>query len=266
MRGARKAGLVNLTQKDLIANIPFGGFSKIAIDERGRVCEKKGPKGRWVQLEVAAIPIRLARRSDRGKRVKAKEEAIWTNLVVVREKKAREGKKRLQWLLITDLPIETVKEVEFVVNAYMKRWRIEEFFRTCKQTLQIERSRLESPRALAKLLCLIVVKQMYLDDLRKRASIEAGKKVPTAKRKALEKALVRARRIQGRVRNGGKVEKFTDKQGALMELALMCHYGHWCWTNNAHLGNQVLTQGWQILQALQAEGVYDWLRKEDEGD
>lgn len=46
------------------------------------------------------------------------------------------GEKRLQWLLLTNHPIQTLDEAIEVVHGYCQRWRIEEFHRTWLKRLR----------------------------------------------------------------------------------------------------------------------------------
>lgn len=257
--GSQKDGLVNLTMRDLLASIQYRNFGRIGLDARGRVYKGKGKPARYAKLELAAVPVRLAKKSERGQRLKVKEQAIWLNLVIVREKSPPSGKQSLQWCLLTDLPIDTLEQIERVVRSYLRRWRIEEFFRTCKEVLGLEKCQLKSPHALAQLLTFVVLKVMQLDEVRSEAGLKAGVKISGVQRDAIRKALERAKRIEKRVRNGGSAEWYSKQQGALMIIGLCCRYGGWEFKANSHLGNKILYRGLEILEAFASEGLYSWL-------
>ena len=55
----------------------------------------------------------------------------------------------IQWLLITTLPIDTLEQIQAVVQGYCVRWQIEIFFKTLKSGCRVERRLFEAlPRTL----------------------------------------------------------------------------------------------------------------------
>lgn len=54
----------------------------------------------------------------------------------------RPGKGMSPWYLLTNLPIEKLRDAWFAVHAYAKRWDIEMAFRFCKSELGLESPRL----------------------------------------------------------------------------------------------------------------------------
>ena len=63
---------------------------------------------------------------------------IEVNAILVTEKKAPKGEKRIQWLLLTSLPIENFENACRVIEYYASRWQIEIFFKTLKSGCKIE--------------------------------------------------------------------------------------------------------------------------------
>lgn len=55
---------------------------------------------------------------------------------------SRPGKGMSPWYLLTNLPIEKLRDAWFVIHAYAKRWDIEMAFRFCKSELGLESPRL----------------------------------------------------------------------------------------------------------------------------
>lgn len=67
---------------------------------------------------------------------------------------ASDGKTK--WVLLTDLPVENLKECIFVVEAYKKRWHIESFHKVLKTAYKAEQIFLHSSReAVQNLLTMI---------------------------------------------------------------------------------------------------------------
>jgi hypothetical protein len=85
--------------------------------------------------------------------------------VLVRETGPPPGEERIEWLLLTGLPINTAEQVLRVVQYYCCRWQIEIYFRVLKSGCKVEESQLETAaRFQAYLaLCLIVAwRVMYV--------------------------------------------------------------------------------------------------------
>jgi hypothetical protein len=74
------------------------------------------------------------------------------NVVLARETgSAPDGEKPIEWLLLTNRPIETVEALTQVVQGYAQRWRIEEFHRTWKSgACKVEDQQLRSVAAAEK--------------------------------------------------------------------------------------------------------------------
>ena len=63
---------------------------------------------------------------------------------MVRETDPPEGDVRVEWLLLTSLPIENAAAVRQVIEYYCVRWMIEIFFRTLKSGCRAEERRFET--------------------------------------------------------------------------------------------------------------------------
>ena len=74
------------------------------------------------------------------------------NVVLVREEGTTPaGEKPIEWLLLTNRPVETVEHLRQIVFGYAQRWRIEEFHRTWKSgACQVEESQLRSMESVVK--------------------------------------------------------------------------------------------------------------------
>lgn len=259
VEGSRRDGLEAIFLDELVTALPLKSYGRLPIDKRGRVCKRRQKPHRWAKLEVGAVSVRLAKKSERGQALKVKEEAIWLNLVVVREKNPPKGKAALSWTLLTDLPIDTEDQIRRIVDSYFKRWRIEEFFRSCKQALKVEDSRLADESSTGRLLWLVLVKLLFLDEVRALADIEAGVAPSTANRSRLKRALERAKRLEGKRRQGQEVGELCERERGRQLLAVLAWQGGWRFMAGESLGNSVLLKGLERLRALVAEGCYAWL-------
>lgn len=76
------------------------------------------------------------------------------HLVHVIEPNPPKGDEPVEWILLTDLPITTKRDVDFIVDAYRARWVIEEFFKALKSGCAIEKRQLESVRSVTNALAV----------------------------------------------------------------------------------------------------------------
>jgi len=78
------------------------------------------------------------------------------NLVRVWEPEPPDGEHPVEWLLLTSLPVDSPAEVELVVDAYRRRWLIEELFKALKTGCQFQKLQLESLSALLNALAIML--------------------------------------------------------------------------------------------------------------
>lgn len=97
------------------------------------------PRLARMQLRARRVDLRL-----RNKLTKAASPlGVW--VVEVKECKPPQGSRPIEWRLLTSTPVMTAKDAHFVVDAYARRWRIEEFHKTWKSSLcDVETSLLRS--------------------------------------------------------------------------------------------------------------------------
>ncbi|HEX2676341.1 MAG TPA: IS4 family transposase [Polyangiales bacterium] len=79
---------------------------------------------------------------------------VEANLVHVIEPSPPQGDEPVEWLLLTNLPITTAAEVDFVVTAYRCRWLIEEFFKVLKTNCALEKRQMETEQTMSNVLAL----------------------------------------------------------------------------------------------------------------
>jgi hypothetical protein len=116
-------------------------FSK-ELNVRGREpkikCNKSGRhqprENRTAEVEVRAttVTLRPPPRPDR------KLPEVTANIVWVRELHPPEGDVAVEWLLVTTLPVDTVEEVQTILQYYTVRFLIEVLFRVLKSGCRVE--------------------------------------------------------------------------------------------------------------------------------
>jgi hypothetical protein len=118
-----------------------------------------GPKGkrqparrsRTATLSFAATEIRLPRTSDAPRSFPA---VLTLNVVHVIETDPPDGEDPVEWILLTNLPIRTKAQLEFIVDCYRARWMIEEYFKALKTGCQYEKRQLASADSLLNALAV----------------------------------------------------------------------------------------------------------------
>jgi hypothetical protein len=108
-----------------------GRKAKVACDTRGRRQPRQSREAKVV-VRAARVTLRPPWRSDR------KLPSVTLNVVLVSEVDPPAGDEPVEWLLLTSLPIDTVEQVQQIIQYYCVRWMIEIFFRVLKSGCQVE--------------------------------------------------------------------------------------------------------------------------------
>lgn len=119
---------------------------------------------RDAELVVRAASMSIARPSV--KKLKKLPERLTLQVVLVSEENAPADVEPIDWLLVTSLPIDDKKAVETIVDAYRRRWPIEELFKALKSGCSYESRQLESRHALLNALGLLIPIAWRLLELR----------------------------------------------------------------------------------------------------
>jgi len=104
-------------------------------------------------LSVSAMTA-LIQRPDRGASHLPKEVVV--NVVRVFEENPPENETAVEWVLLTSESINTIEEINAVVEYYLKRWIIEELFKAIKTGCSFEKRQLETYKALRNALAVTI--------------------------------------------------------------------------------------------------------------
>lgn len=120
-----------------------------------------------INFEMAARPGRKARKVNQtvwsqreslsARRGHVRTAGVETTVVWVHEQNPPAGEQPVCWMLLTNLPAETLEQAREIVNAYRLRWRIEMLFDALKNVCGIEDSQLRDAAALQKLCALHLI-------------------------------------------------------------------------------------------------------------
>lgn len=98
---------------------------------------RNGEPGREAEVNLFSSEIQL---SGKGK----KRRALFQHAVYAKEANPPAGTKGIEWMLLTDLPVEDFTQARVVVEYYRCRWEIETYFRVMKGSCEIESNRLRT--------------------------------------------------------------------------------------------------------------------------
>lgn len=127
-----------------------GRQAKTAAEQRlRRVCRQS--RQAQVEVRAATLSLRPPWRVDR------QLSAVQVNVVLVREPHPPAGETAIEWILVTTLPIETLRQVRRVVEYYAVRWNVEILFRTLKSGCRIERRRFEDVQRVLPCLAIYLI-------------------------------------------------------------------------------------------------------------
>lgn len=130
------------------------------------LAQRGGPQGRVkrkVVLSVSAFAVELKPPTHGAGR--SHLQPLTLNVVQAVEERPKAGKKPVHWILYTTEPIQTRREIEWLLEAYRKRWQIEEFHKSWKTGCKVEELRLRSAdniKRAATILAFVAVRLLQL--------------------------------------------------------------------------------------------------------
>jgi len=127
-----------------------GRKQKVDCDWRGRRQPRESRKA-TAEVRAACVTLRPPWRHDR------KLQSVTVNVVLVAEVDPPEGDVPVEWLLLTNLPIDTLEQVHLVIQDYCVRWIIEVFFRTLKSGCHVEKRRFEDVERMLPCLAMYMI-------------------------------------------------------------------------------------------------------------
>ena len=115
-------------------------------------------EGRTATLEVRRSALELRGPVRPGGRLENHD----VNVVWARETNPPEGKQAVHWVLLTDLPVQTLDQCRKVLAIYACRWLIEEWHKALKTGLKVEASQLSDVRRLGALVGILSIVAVFL--------------------------------------------------------------------------------------------------------
>jgi hypothetical protein len=111
-------------------------------------------KARRANMVVRACTVTL---NIRDKRTKERSQLDVNVVQAMEQGTAPAGEKAIQWTLLTNRPIEIMKDITDIIVGYSMRWRIEELHRTWKSgACAVEENQLRSASAAIKWATILI--------------------------------------------------------------------------------------------------------------
>jgi hypothetical protein len=114
---------------------------------------QQGRRSRQAALSVRARAVTF----NRARRPGSMLPSVTVFTVYVKEDRPPTDEEALEWMLLTNLPVEDFATAQAVINWYRARWEIELYFRILKQGCRVEELRLETPERLEKCLAVYLI-------------------------------------------------------------------------------------------------------------
>lgn len=124
-------------------------------------------KARTATLEIRAIGVTV-----KPPHARSHLPSVTYNVVLVEEVNGPQDGTDISWLLLTTLPIDSIEEIFLVIDYYVARWTIEEYFRTLKTGCRVEQVQLEKLPRVKNCLAMykiIAWRTMYLTYLNRKS-------------------------------------------------------------------------------------------------
>lgn len=140
--------------------LPVVDSRQVHLSARPAQGGKPARTARQAQLSLRYAPLTLLPpRGHKGPPVQ-----VWG--VLVREEQPPQGEEAVEWLLLTNVPVESVEAAWGVVAAYQKRWGIEELHKALKTGCRLEKRQHVQRQHLENLLALNLLVSVKLLRLR----------------------------------------------------------------------------------------------------
>ncbi|TWA81590.1 IstB-like ATP binding protein [Azospirillum brasilense] len=161
----------------ITANQPFGEWGRIFPNQAMTLAAID----RLVQGRVGTAEVELTYRSLRilppiGKQ--KRYPALTLTVLHAREREAPADRPRIDWKLLTDLPVLTQEAAIEKLRWYAVRWKIEVFHKILKSGCKAEKTRLRSADRLVKLIavyCLVSWRVFWMTMINRSApDVDAG--------------------------------------------------------------------------------------------
>ncbi|NOQ23254.1 MAG: IS4 family transposase [Candidatus Aegiribacteria sp.] len=142
---------------DYICSKPEAGSFKIEIPKHGKTKHSKKREGRTATVSVRFGSFRFNPPSNHVKHRTEQLPDIDMNAIHVIESDPPDGQEPLEWMLLTNLPVNSFNEAHEKIKWYCLRWRIEMYFKVLKSGFRVEKCRLAHADRLTRYLTIMSI-------------------------------------------------------------------------------------------------------------
>jgi len=192
-------------------------------------------EGRLATLSFSSLAVTLNRPAS----ARIDTPTLTINVVRVWEPTPPPDTEPVEWLLLTNLPIENAQQVAAIVDHYRARWLIEEFFKALKTGCRVEDRQLETAHSFQNALATFVPIAWRLLLLRHTARHSPDRPARSVLPDSQIAVLSRLKRA--------KLPRKPSARDAMLAIARLG--GHV--SNNGDPGWQVLARGYDDLLLLE---------------
>jgi len=161
-------------------------LGEVSLELRAR----PGQAARTARLQVSAVQVWL-RGPQRPGKGPGYLPPVCCNAVRVWEADPPPGTEPLEWILLTDWPVESYAQALEVALAYSTRWLIEEFHKALKTGTKAEELQLETAESLFAAIAIKSIVALRLLDLRERVRLAPDAPAEQSGLNELELAVLR---------------------------------------------------------------------------
>lgn len=216
-----------------------------------KVAASAARPARLARLNVSFLAMRLvAPKQARGHHG---QESLPLWAVRVWEVDAPRGGERLEWILLTNEPVNSLAAARQVMRWYESRWVVEEYHKAMKTGCQVENLQFADESRLEPMIALLSVVALVLLNLRDASRRDDARTTPASQLVAQEYIEALSLWRHGKVRMDWTVHDFF--------LALARLGGHQNRKSDKPPGWLVLWRGWSALQLLAAGARAERQRK-----
>jgi Transposase DNA-binding/Transposase DDE domain len=219
---------------ELARTLPAAGSRPLKVQEKpGQPARTTAVRVSW--QAVTLVPPRQRRGEERGVPL-----ATW--VVRVWEEQPPAGVKALEWILLTNVPVQSLAEAFERIDWYSLRWIIEEYHKAQKTGCDIEKMQFSYRARLEPAIALLSIVAVMLLNLRDHSRAPDAKERPATDRVPALWVRILSKWRHGVVRTDWSVHDFYY---ALARLG-----GHQNRKHDHAPGWLVLWRGWLHLQAM----------------
>lgn len=132
---------------------PVAGELTVDIAERDATKHSPEREARTAVVEVKFGTFKM----NPPKRLSSNSPDIEMSAVYLLERDAPEGAVPVEWMLLTDIEVDSFEQACEKVHWYQMRWRIEMFFKTLKSGFRVEKCRLDDADKLIRYLTVMSI-------------------------------------------------------------------------------------------------------------